>query len=374
VIIAIFSIGQFIGSDLGRLKKGFQQWFEEHTRAVTGDNVWDWMVKNLKPLRVNEITLEKFCEQFNAQFNSNPDAVKMPYPVFEAIFKSMATIDEDSLRAITQFVKFLDAQQGNVKCLLVSHTNICQFEHILSQLKGIHYNVLDGNKLGFPEEHLLFATSMHSNAELHPQTLAYALSQLDLSLVESDVHFVSFLNTIVSSEYIQYMNPYVGADKKLNIPHVISLISEMQLKLEEQRLAKEMLIRKPMLDAIELFEKKLKEHYQDAPPLGTDKFCAQARKICNETRIDTDEGEQNKYNARACRKIARLAQYSFGHRDFVLRLLADIVFIPLGFITLGAGFALKANLTGSATFLGAKTHRQELLDECLEDVKNLSLS
>ena len=82
MILVVFSIGQFIGSDLGVLKQGFQEWFHNNGRSTSGEMVWEWMAKNLKPLRVNEITLEQFCEQFNEAFNAEADATKMPYDVF----------------------------------------------------------------------------------------------------------------------------------------------------------------------------------------------------------------------------------------------------------------------------------------------------
>ena len=178
---------------------------------------------------MNAITLEQFCDQFNTHFNSDSNASKMPYALFEAIFKSMTTMDEASIEAITQFMHYLDENKDKVKCLLVSHTNNCQFMHILSQLPAIQYKVIDDEVIDLPEENMLFATSMQSKAELHPQTFGYALDKLKLNLDDADITYVSFLNTIPASEHIQYINPYIGTEKKLNISHVIELIDTVAL-------------------------------------------------------------------------------------------------------------------------------------------------
>ena len=35
--------------------------------------VWDWMAQHLAPLRLDEITIDEFCGQFNAEFEVDMD-------------------------------------------------------------------------------------------------------------------------------------------------------------------------------------------------------------------------------------------------------------------------------------------------------------
>lgn len=72
MIVAVFSLGQFISSKLDVLKSGFQEWFKTQKKEdVTGEMVWKWMADNLAPLRIGEITLKQFCDKFNEHFKVN---------------------------------------------------------------------------------------------------------------------------------------------------------------------------------------------------------------------------------------------------------------------------------------------------------------
>ncbi len=387
MIVLILSIGQLIGSDLGVLKAGFQKWFSEQGRDVTGDQVWDWMSKNLKPLRTNEITIEELCNRFNAQFNSpsveQPEHLveQMPHAVFIDIFKRMATVDVRSLQDITEFARYLNRHQGGIKTILVSHTNLCQFNHILSQLGDLDYSILDGEVLGIPDENLLFTTSMHSKAELHPDSLTYALRVLGLTLDDPQVHYISLLNTIQGSEFVKYINPYRENEKKLDMPHLLKIIGTEYTEVQEttakiigEEVPPQVLSsRDDVLRIIQEFEDHVGEFYKGVPPKGTLEFCEAARQICQSTPLESGENAQSNFNGSVCRRLSRLANQTFHHRDYMLRFIADIIFIPLGYITFGAAFALKTTLTDSSTFLGAKTHRlekmEELIGEIVDDVR-----
>lgn len=77
------------------------------------------------------------------------------------------------------------------------------------------------NLKGIPTEPIWFATSMHSQAELHPGTFNFALQQLQLELDNPYVTYVSFLNTI-KGPHIHYQDPYLNGSKKLDMNHVIT--------------------------------------------------------------------------------------------------------------------------------------------------------
>jgi hypothetical protein len=421
VLVLVFSLGQFIGSDLGVLKAGFQKWFSAQNRTVTGEEVWDWMSKNLKPLRLGEITIQEFCDRFNKQFNDDSTAQKMSYVEFIAIFKSMANVSDESQKNITEFVRYLNHHQGKIKCLLVSHTNFCQLDHILSQLQGIQSATIAGELSGLPVENLWLATSMHSKAEQHPDTLAFALKILGFNLDDPKIRYISFLNTIPASEHIDYINPYVENEKKLRIDNLINIIYEEYISTQytnvdehevqslyyrndteadcsakkwaekvrqyasrTQDLLDEFSsdtssdeegpdVHSECLGLIDIFEQHVMNFYKGNLPPGTDEFCAAARRICRETppefALENQEYSQSKYNALVGSRISRLANQTFHHRDYALRLIADIILVPLGYITFGLAFMFKEALTGSSTFLGAKTHRQEKIDELFNDIK-----
>jgi hypothetical protein len=208
MIIAVFSMGQFISSKLDVLKSGFQDWLTSQKKEVTGETVWQWMAAHLAPLRVGEMTLAQFCEQFNKHFEVN-----MPFSEFSRVFTSMCVLDKASLERVSQFKAFLKDHEG-VQFVLVSHTNYAHLHFILSQLKE---TLPEGESLVINDEsewlksgQILFAPSMSSKCTEHPDTLKYAASKLELS---SDDLVVSFLNTIKKFDHTQFS--YVDPGKDL---------------------------------------------------------------------------------------------------------------------------------------------------------------
>ncbi|KTD68275.1 MULTISPECIES: hypothetical protein [Legionella] len=212
MIIAVFSLGQFVSSKLDVLKTGFQEWFasqkkDDKEAAVSGEDVWKWMAANLAPLRIGAITLKQFCDQFNAHFKVN-----MSFSDFGKIFNSMCTLDKTSLERVAKFKEFLD-KHDDVKFVLVSHTNYPHLHYILSQLQksipGGEAAIISDEKWS-ADERILFAPSMTSKCTEHPDTLKYALKKLKVG--EDDL-VISFLNTI--KEFAHPDFKYVDPGKEL---------------------------------------------------------------------------------------------------------------------------------------------------------------
>ncbi|CAM3127813.1 Uncharacterised protein [Legionella steigerwaltii] len=222
MIIAVFSLGQFVSSKLEVLKAGFQDWFAaerktekkevsaEGEKTVTGEDVWKWMAANLAPLRVGKMTLKQFCDQFNEHFKVN-----MTFSEFSKIFNSMCTLDQASLERVAKFKEFLDKHE-HVKIVLVSHTNYPHLHYILSQLKksipGGEAAIISDETQWSEDETILFAPSMSSKCTEHPDTLKYALKKLKTT--EDDL-VVSFLNTIQKFEHpgFSYVDPGKDLEK-----------------------------------------------------------------------------------------------------------------------------------------------------------------
>lgn len=207
MIVAVFSLGQFISSKLDLLKSGFQDWFKTLKKEdATGEIVWKWMADNLAPLRVGEITLKQFCDKFNEHFQVN-----MTFSEFSKIFNSMCTLDKASLERVAKFKGLLDEQDEDIKFVLVSHTNYSHLYYILSQLQNLipETAVISDDKWSESEK-ILFAPSMSSKCTEHPDTLKYALKKLEIG--EED-HVVSFLNTIKAYDHPHFL--YIDPGKDL---------------------------------------------------------------------------------------------------------------------------------------------------------------
>ncbi|MCE0723742.1 MULTISPECIES: hypothetical protein [Legionella] len=208
MIIAVFSLGQFISSKLDLLKLGFQEWFKTQKKEdVSGEIVWKWMADNLAPLRVGEITLKQFCDKFNEHFQVN-----MTFTEFSKIFNSMCTLDKASLDRVAKFKGFLEEHDG-VKFVLVSHTNYSHLYYILSQLpKLIPETAVISDDKWSESEQILFAPSMSSKCTEHPDTLKYALKKLK---IDKEDHVISFLNTIKAYDHphFSYVDPGKDLEK-----------------------------------------------------------------------------------------------------------------------------------------------------------------
>ena len=193
MIIVVFSLGQFISSDLNKLKSGFESWFAEQGKGVTGDAVWAWMQPKLPKLRLAEISLEDVCNDFNKDFD-----VEIVFEKFQEIFNSMSIIDAASLDRIAAFNCYLLSRE-DMRFVLVSHTNFSHFKCILDQLNvvlppGVK-RVINAGTSEVPKDRILLAPSMYSQCEDHPGTLLYALNRLK---IDNGDHVVSFLKTIPS--------------------------------------------------------------------------------------------------------------------------------------------------------------------------------
>ena len=221
MIIAVFSMGQFVSSNLDTLKSGFEKWFSEHGKAdVTGQIVWDWMLKNLAALRLNDIRIEEFCELFNKHFE-----ISMSFETFENIFNSMCKLDETSLTRIAAFNDYLKTRE-EVRFILVSHTNVSHLSYIFEQLNAVltdyEYAVIHDGTIGIPTAKILFAPSVNSKAVEHSDTLAYALGHLD---IDEDDHVISFLNTVKTFDLPKFN--YIDAGKSLQIEAIIEAINNI---------------------------------------------------------------------------------------------------------------------------------------------------
>jgi hypothetical protein len=214
-----------------------QLWLSDKKMCVTGELVWSWMVKNLNPLRLGQIDLAAFCDKFNAYFNQESSS-QITLEEFEAIFKQMANINATSQDFLMQFQTFLSDYDGQVKCLCVSHTNWCQFNHILAQTPQLSTCIVDNTVHALPEQHILFVPSMISQTPEHTGTFDYALNQLQLE--NSNVQFLSFLDAIKPEKInkptlvLEYVDPYVNIDgkKTLNTQHLATLIDDFKRKHE----------------------------------------------------------------------------------------------------------------------------------------------
>lgn len=217
MIIAIFSLGQFISSDLNVLQSGFQRWFEEQEKKITGKEVWDWIVTKLPRLRIADMTLDELCVQFNEHFKETID-----FPKFQQIFNSMSALNQITLSRVAQFKNFLE-EHDQIKFILVSHTNYSHLEYIMEQLQellpDVQSSVIGGKNRLSETAQILFAPSMTSKCTGHPDTLKYALEQLKVDDCE---HLVSFLNTIKSFEHPKFSYSEAGA----NLEHVMGILEE----------------------------------------------------------------------------------------------------------------------------------------------------
>lgn len=228
MIIAVFSLGQFVSSNLEVLKKGFEDELAGWGKTTTGDEVWQWMLPNLAPLRLGG-ELDAFRVAFNRHFD-----VDLPFEQFEHIFKSMSTIHETKLNEIASFEDYLQAQE-NLKVILVSHTNHTHLNYILEQIK----TTVPEARLGvvYPScslsesQRLLFAPSMFSQCVEHRDTLLFSLKQLNLD--PQDLHVVSFLNTIpnLDSRFEELLDAerFVYADPGKQLEHVKDFLEEYSL-------------------------------------------------------------------------------------------------------------------------------------------------
>lgn len=118
-----------------------------------------------------------------------------------------------------------------------------------------------------------------------------------------------------------------------------------------------------VINALESFRRSVKHHPEEMNIFlhGCLGICNQQFK--NELQVD--------YNLRVCTEISELAKNIFKQRNsYVLRVLLDILFIPLGLATLGAAFGIKHLLTDSPTFFVGqnKTRSQNKLDDCLKRI------
>ncbi|KTD27000.1 hypothetical protein [Legionella maceachernii] len=237
MIIAVFSIGQFISSDVQKLKDGFTQYFASRNPEITGQKIWDWMVPNLKPLRVADITLEQFCENLNQHFK-----VQMSFADFQAIFNSMAQVNEESLKRISEFKALLEANK-DIQILLVSHTNYSHFNFVLKQIgeRLPPFGIISAKNDWPKDAQILFVPSMHSKCPEHPDTLKYALTKLE---VGPEIPLVSFLNTILQFEGHPHFR-YINAGAVLNPQAIMAQLGEVRAEIvgPESKEGKEVTIR-----------------------------------------------------------------------------------------------------------------------------------
>jgi hypothetical protein len=206
MIYAVFSLGQFVGSNLDLLKKGFSEWFKKNSVEKTGDDVWNWLQSSghLKSIRMGKMSVSQLCESFNKEFK-----LTMSFTDFSNMFNSMCKIDDETLKRIKGFKDFLDKHE-NIQLILVSHTNYSHLHYILSQIGPIFskdgLSVIQKEESWNNKAKIVFATSMSSQCEQHPDTLKYALGELKAS---KDDTLISFLNSVqaYTHEHFSYADP-----------------------------------------------------------------------------------------------------------------------------------------------------------------------
>lgn len=217
----VFSLGQLISSNVQTLKSAFQSALAEEGKDIQGDAVWAWLTSYLPRLRLNQITLENLCGEFNTHF-----AASMSVPDFTNHFNSMCRIDEASLARVAQFNDFLN-EHPDIHFLVVSHTNVSHFDYIMEQLERVipacRTGIIDNNTTSEQGAQILFATSMFSQCEQHPDTLRYAFNKLEISL---DQPIISFLNSIQQVDQATDFT-YIPADPILNADKVIEVLSSL---------------------------------------------------------------------------------------------------------------------------------------------------
>ncbi|MBL7478450.1 hypothetical protein [Legionella bononiensis] len=222
MITVIFSLGQFISSDLKKLKDSFQTSLAQEHKEVDGETVWNWITPYLPRLRLAKISLEELCQEFNTHFSSS-----LTFAEFKKNFNSMSQVDANSLHRIEQFRDYL-SEHPDVRFLIVSHTNTSHFDFIMDQLEPVLPNcrsgVINNQSTADLDSQMLFATSMYSQCEKHPDTLQRAITQLEIDL---DQPIISFLNTVQELKDAADFT-YIQADAVLNTDKVIEQLDERQ--------------------------------------------------------------------------------------------------------------------------------------------------
>ena len=226
--IAVFSLGQFVGSNVQKLKDAFQGVMDAMTSRRTeesgaedanaakssfGEGVWKWMTSkdpsgtdNLQAMRLGG-KIEEFYSKFQTEFLAkHPGDIVVGLSAFKDAFLSMCTFDDAQNKAnaakLKAFADFLAVHQ-DTKLVIVSHTNHEHFGLILKQLEAEIPNLrslisvvnLESGAPGLTEKvGIYFAPSFMLKTTDHPSILATTLSRLGVDPKATDV--VSFLNSI----------------------------------------------------------------------------------------------------------------------------------------------------------------------------------
>lgn len=217
------------------------------------------------------------------------------------------------------------------------------------------------------EEFTILAQSILHRIQNEGSIRKFNLSNNMFSILEKsdDVNDESTLNQLIEEFEKAKTQPEVVLLKRANADGPVCDNVQLELMNDSVYKTQEKQQKDVVLKALREFYDYLEQHYHGRLPEGTDTFYERAIYLCNYTPT---MNSQEDYNRLACIKIAQLATQSFSHRHSVLRILADMVFIPLGLMTLGVAFAVKYHYTGSMTFFGEKTHRQEKLEEFLGQI------
>jgi hypothetical protein len=219
--VAIFSLGQLISSNLQNLKDGFETELANEGKDFSGEVVWKWMTSYLPRLRLNLMTLEELHIKFNKHFSSSISLER-----FTTHFNSMSKIDVQSLNRVSELNHFLNVNE-DIYFLVVSHTNIYHLEFIMQQLESVmpkcRDGIIHGAMTSLSNQKMLFATSMYSQKEKHPDTLQCAIKSLNISL---DQPVVSFLNTIQELANADEFE-YIPANGMLDVDNISNEVSRV---------------------------------------------------------------------------------------------------------------------------------------------------
>lgn len=199
----IVSLGQLISSDTSKFKEAFLQSFVDQNLAFTGEDAWNWLLPHLPKLRLAKTNLNELLIDFNAKFSTTLDLEE-----FRKNFNAMSQVDSASLARMKNLMDFLE-KNPEVQILVVSHTNWSHFEFIMEQLKELmpacREGLIDENDQVAPKCKILFAPSMTSQCEKHPDTLNWAMKRINVDLKNPLISLLNTIQVIDSAEQFKYI-------------------------------------------------------------------------------------------------------------------------------------------------------------------------
>ncbi|KTC68317.1 hypothetical protein Lbir_2919 [Legionella birminghamensis] len=220
----IVSLGQLISSDISQFKASFQNSFLNRQLKFTGEDAWNWLLPHLPELRLAKINLNDLLGDFNSKFSTT-----LSFDEFRKNFNSMSQMNSDSLTRMKVLVDFLQSHP-DVQILVVSHSNWSHFEFIMEQLDEILPYCRAGlieNDQAIPKGQILFAPSMTSQCEKHPDTLDWAIKRLKIDLNDPLISLLNTVQAVEGAEQFKYtpVGPNLRMEDFVNAATVFSSTS-----------------------------------------------------------------------------------------------------------------------------------------------------